>query len=72
MRKRSLAYASVELSGIRYAILREDALRRLCRRAGIRVETLNRVERGRTTPDFATVRKLVVAIRDADAGSETL
>jgi transcriptional regulator with XRE-family HTH domain len=31
--------------------------------ANIRVETLNRIERGRTTPDFATIRKLVVALR---------
>ncbi len=30
--------------------------------AGVRVETLNRIERGRTTPDFATVRKLVTAM----------
>jgi ribosome-binding protein aMBF1 (putative translation factor) len=34
----------------------------LARRAGIRPETLNRIERGRTTPDFATVRKLVEAM----------
>jgi len=34
----------------------------LARRAGIRSETLNRIERGRTTPDFATVRKLVLAM----------
>jgi DNA-binding XRE family transcriptional regulator len=34
----------------------------LARRAGVRPETLNRIERGRTTPDFATVRKLVVAM----------
>ena len=39
----------------------------LARRAGIRPETLNRIERGRTTPDFRTVRKLVVAINAADA-----
>jgi|GEM_PF-389380 len=38
----------------------------LARRAGIRPETLNRIERGRTTPDFATVRKLVVAINAAE------
>ena len=37
----------------------------LARRAGVRAETLNRIERGRTTPDFATVRKLVVAINEA-------
>lgn len=34
----------------------------LARRAGVRPETLNRIERGRTTPDFATIRKLVVVI----------
>jgi DNA-binding XRE family transcriptional regulator len=34
----------------------------LARRAGVRPETLNRIERGRVTPDFATIRKLVVAI----------
>jgi DNA-binding XRE family transcriptional regulator len=34
----------------------------LARSAGIRPETLNRIERGRTTPDFATIRKLVIAI----------
>ncbi len=41
----------------------------LARRAGIRCETLNRIERGRTTPDFATVRKLVVAMNAAEAES---
>lgn len=34
----------------------------LARRAGVRAETLNRIERGHTTPDFATVRKLVAAM----------
>ena len=43
-----------------------DAVR-MCRRAGIRPETLNRIERGRTTPDFATVRKLVVAMNAAES-----
>lgn len=38
----------------------------LARRAGIRPETLNRIERGRTTPDFATIRKLVVAMDAAE------
>jgi DNA-binding XRE family transcriptional regulator len=38
----------------------------LARRAGVRPETLNRIERGRTTPDFATIRKLVVAIDAAE------
>lgn len=30
--------------------------------ADIRVETLNRIEKGRTTPDFKTIRKLVNAM----------
>ncbi len=38
----------------------------LARRAEIRPETLNRIERGRTTPDFATVRKLVNAMNAAE------
>jgi transcriptional regulator with XRE-family HTH domain len=38
----------------------------LARRAGIRAETLNRIERGRTTPDFATIRKLVLAMDAAE------
>jgi DNA-binding XRE family transcriptional regulator len=38
----------------------------LARRAGVRCETLNRIERGKTTPDFATVRKLVVAMNAAE------
>ena len=35
--------------------------------AGIRVETLNRIEKGRTTPDFKTIRKLVNAINEYNA-----
>jgi DNA-binding XRE family transcriptional regulator len=38
----------------------------LARRAGIRAETLNRIERGHTDPDFSTVRKLVVAMDAAE------
>ncbi len=38
----------------------------LARNAGVRVETLNRIERGKTTPDFSTIRKLVVAINNAE------
>jgi DNA-binding XRE family transcriptional regulator len=44
----------------------------LARRAGIRPETLNRIERGRTTPDFATVRKLVVAMNAAECEAISL
>jgi len=70
----------LELDGVRYVILRESLAEKLTRRrvavglsqaelarqAGIRAETLNRIERGRTTPDFATVRKLVVAMNAAE------
>jgi DNA-binding XRE family transcriptional regulator len=44
----------------------------LARRAGVRPETLNRIERGRTTPDFATVRKLVVAMDAAELEATNL
>jgi len=40
----------------------------LARQAGIRPETLNRIERGRTEPDFATIRKLVTAMKAAEKG----
>ena len=36
----------------------------LAKLAGVRVETLNRIEKGRTTPDFKTIRKLVNAINE--------
>ena len=36
----------------------------LARLADIRVETLNRIEKGRTTPDFRTIRKLVNAMNE--------
>ena len=39
----------------------------LARQAGVRIETLNRIERGRTTPDFSTIRKLMTAIKAAEA-----
>jgi DNA-binding XRE family transcriptional regulator len=115
-RKRTVGYQTIDLDGVRYAVLRESTLHDLCRqagtrmekpagsggtpaalkgldldeerlaqrliqrrrrtgltqaelarRAGVRVETLNRIERGRTTPDFATIRKLVIAMNEAEA-----
>ncbi|MBN2447220.1 MAG: helix-turn-helix transcriptional regulator [Phycisphaerae bacterium] len=109
----AVAYSPVEIAGVRYAIIAEDVLLRLCEslavapaplgtrteplgpttwdhdrlatrirarrrradltqaqlaeRAGIRTETLNRIERGKTTPDFATIRKLVIAMDAAEA-----
>lgn len=41
----------------------------LARRAEIRCETLNRIERGKTTPDFTTIRKLVLAMDAAERAS---
>jgi DNA-binding XRE family transcriptional regulator len=38
----------------------------LARRAGVRTETLNRIERGHTEPDFTTIRKLVLAMNAAE------
>jgi DNA-binding XRE family transcriptional regulator len=117
VRAEHLNYQVVELDGMRYAVLRETALRSVCRRAGvelggpaggassaergldegeldgqklarrlvmrrkraglaqaelarragIRVETLNRLERGKTTPDFSTIRRLVEAMNQAEA-----
>jgi DNA-binding XRE family transcriptional regulator len=49
----------------RLLLRRQDAgltQKELATLAGVRVETLNRIEKGRTTPDFKTIRKLVNAI----------
>ena len=42
----------------------------LARRAAIRPETLNRIEKGRTSPDTATIAKIERALETAQAGSE--
>ena len=39
----------------------------LARRAGVRVETLNRLEHGKHSPNVATVDKLSRALRDGEA-----
>ncbi len=55
----------VEGLGERLAARRREAgltQATLAQAAGIRVETLNRIERGHTTPDYATIRKLVTAM----------
>ena len=39
----------------------------LARKAGIRPETLNRIEKGKSTPDTSTVEKLVRALERAEA-----
>ncbi|MBI4578868.1 MAG: helix-turn-helix transcriptional regulator [Planctomycetes bacterium] len=43
----------------------------LAKRARIRVETLNRVERGRVNPDESTMRKLVRAMEKGEAAVRT-
>jgi DNA-binding XRE family transcriptional regulator len=40
----------------------------LARRAGIRPETLNRVEQGKRSPSIATVEKIDRALREAEEG----
>ena len=42
----------------------------LARRAAIRPETLNRIEKGRTTPDLATIAKIKRALASAQSGDE--
>jgi DNA-binding XRE family transcriptional regulator len=37
----------------------------LARRAGVRPETLNRIERGRNTPDTATIAKISRVLKNA-------
>jgi DNA-binding XRE family transcriptional regulator len=37
----------------------------LARRAGVRPETLNRIEKGKTTPDVATIAKIQRALETA-------
>lgn len=41
----------------------------LAERAGVRTETLNRIERGRTNPEFGTIRKLVSALLQEETKS---
>ena len=42
----------------------------LARRAAIRPETLNRIEKGKTTPDTATIAKIERALETAQSGNE--
>jgi DNA-binding XRE family transcriptional regulator len=43
----------------------------LARRAGIRPETLNRIEKGKTTPDVATIAKIERVLETAEGDDET-
>lgn len=40
----------------------------LARRAGIRVETLNRIESGKVTPSLGSIQKIDRALKDAERG----
>ena len=42
----------------------------LARRAGIRPETLNRIEKGKTTPDTSSIAKIERALESAQGGDE--
>jgi ribosome-binding protein aMBF1 (putative translation factor) len=42
----------------------------LARRAAIRPETLNRIEKGKTSPDTATIAKIERALEMAQVGSQ--
>jgi len=42
----------------------------LARRAGIRPETLNRIEKGKTTPDVATIAKIERALETVEGDDE--
>jgi DNA-binding XRE family transcriptional regulator len=42
----------------------------LARSAGIRPETLNRIEKGKTTPDTATIAKIARALETAGPGEQ--
>ena len=68
-----------ELDGVRVARRIADRRKQagltqgeLARRAGVRVETVNRIERGHVTPDFGTIRKLVEAMAKADSAARGL
>jgi DNA-binding XRE family transcriptional regulator len=43
----------------------------LARRAGIRAETLNRIEKGRITPDVATVAKIDRVLETGEVAQES-
>ena len=43
----------------------------LARRSGVRVETLNRIERGHVTPDTATIAKLDILLRRGRRASKS-
>jgi HTH-type transcriptional regulator / antitoxin HipB len=64
----AVEYARASLA--RKIILRRETLgwtqAELARRAGIRVETLNRIETGKVTPTVNSIEKLDKALREAE------
>lgn len=60
-----LHYDNTERFALRLRARRQQAgwtQAELARKADVRVETINRLEKGRTAPEFGTVRKIVSAL----------
>ena len=70
--KDAVAYARASLARKIIKSRRDRGLSQaeLSRRAGIRAETLNRIEKGRTTPDVATIAKIERALESTEPDAE--
>jgi DNA-binding XRE family transcriptional regulator len=68
----AVAYARVSLARKIIKARRQAGLTQaeLAHRAAIRPETLNRIEKGKTTPDTATIAKIARALETAQSGEE--
>jgi len=68
----AVAYARVSLARKIIKARRQAGLTQaeLARRATIRPETLNRIEKGKTTPATATIAKIERALESANGGDE--
>jgi DNA-binding XRE family transcriptional regulator len=68
-----VAYARISLSRKIIKARRLAGLTQadLARRAGIRPETLNRIEKGKVTPDTATIAKIERALESAQGDGES-
>jgi ribosome-binding protein aMBF1 (putative translation factor) len=68
----AVAYARVSLARKIIKARRQAGLTQaeLARRAAIRPETLNRIEKGKTTPDTATIAKIERALETARSEEE--
>lgn len=68
----AVAYVRVSLARKIIKARRQAGLTQadLTRRAAIRAETLNRIEKGKTTPDTATIAKIERALETARSEEE--